>query len=83
MKEKIEVLKEEIADAAREKIIEDTKKKAKKELRKRARRARRRFFIGVLLFLLGVFAGIHWRVILAYVKGEPLPEPPEWHTWCK
>jgi hypothetical protein len=26
---------------------------------------------------------VHRRVIKAMVKGEPLPEPPAWHTWHK
>ena len=25
----------------------------------------------------------HRRVIMACVKGEPAPEPPEWHKHCK
>ena len=32
------------------------------------------------------WAIIHRRPIAAALKGEPLPEPPEWHTWhtaCK
>ena len=24
---------------------------------------------------------IHRRVVAAAIKGEPLPEPPAWHTW--
>lgn len=38
---------------------------------------------------LGVAAGcavcylvIHRRVVAALVKGEALPEPPEWHKHC-
>ena len=27
-------------------------------------------------------AVVHRNVIIAVVKGEPLPEPPEWHKHC-
>ncbi len=26
---------------------------------------------------------VHRRVIKAIAKGEPVPEPPAWHTWHK
>ena len=29
--------------------------------------------------LCGIWAVIHRRVIMAYVKGEELPEAPAWH----
>ena len=64
-------IKEEITERVKDKIVEETKKKAKKEARKRARKARR------------LFVGVHWRVIAALIKGEDLPEPPEWHFWCR
>ena len=29
-----------------------------------------------------VFLIIHRRVIMAWIKGEELPEPPKWHPFC-
>lgn len=76
-------IKEELTEKVKDKIVEEAKKKAKKEARKKARRARRRVILGILLFCAGVFVGVHWRVIAALIKGEELPEPPEWHFWCR
>lgn len=76
-------IKEELTEKVKEKIVEEAKKKAKKEARKRARKARRRVLLGILLFCSGLFIGVHWRVIAALIKGEELPEPPQWHTWCR
>lgn len=39
-----------------------------------------------LLACLLVIAGwvfVHRRVIAALIRGEELPEPPEWHVWCR
>ena len=42
----------------------------------------------VALVALGLAVGcatahlvVHRRVVFAMIKGEPLPEPPEWHAW--
>ena len=34
-------------------------------------------------FLTGVMVGIHRRVIKACITGEPMPEAPASHFWCK
>lgn len=39
--------------------------------------------VGCCCFACGLLLGIHWRVIKALIKGEPLPEPPAWHVWCR
>ena len=70
-------------DAAKEKIEADMRKKAEKELKKWKRRAKKSFIHSLLLFSAGVLVGIHYKVILALIKGEELPEAPAWHTWCK
>ena len=36
----------------------------------------------VIAVACGLFLFIHRRVIAAYLKGEPLPEAPEWHKTC-
>ena len=56
-------------------------KKKKKKLRKCLRHVNR----GIILFLLGVFVGMHWKVIRALVKGEELPEVPagHCHIFCR
>ena len=41
-----------------------------------------RLILILLIFSLGVFVGIHRRVILAWIKGEDGPEPPEGHCRC-
>ena len=38
-----------------------------------------RFIIVLIIFSIGVMVGIHRRVILAWIKGEALPEMPEGH----
>ena len=35
-----------------------------------------------LVVLLVCWVIIHRRVIKAWIKGEPLPEAPEWHKKC-
>ena len=69
--------KKPIADAAVRAVI-----------RKRKRRARRRVIGTVCLALfcltLGIFIGIHRRVIAALLTGEPMPATPEGHPdLCK
>ena len=41
-----------------------------------------RVFVCILVILLIVWAVIHRRVIRAWIKGEPIPEAPEWHKKC-
>ena len=33
--------------------------------------------------LVGCFVYVHRRVIRALITGEPMPEAPAWHFWCK
>ena len=63
-------------------VVKDTIEKKKK--RKRRRRLRR-IFAALFLFMLGIFVGIHRRVIIAAIKGEELPTPPpgHCHIFCK
>lgn len=63
-------------------IVEEQKKKAKKKAKKRLKKLLRITFCGIGLFSLGVFVGVHRKVILAAIKGEELPEPPKGHC-CK
>ena len=65
----------------KEAAVDKVKARRKKRLRKRLRR----IFRGIFLFLAGVFVGIHWRVIRAYIKGEELPAAPagHCHTFCR
>ena len=35
--------------------------------------------LGVLVGCMAASLFVHRRVIAAAIKGEPLPEPPEWH----
>ena len=56
---------------------------AKRRRRKRVLRAVLRILGALLLLTAGCFGGIHRRVILAWIRKEPLPEPPAWHAWCK
>lgn len=44
----------------------------------------------IAYFALGAFCAcaaasivVHRRVLVAAINGDPLPEPPEWHTWHK
>ena len=63
-------------------VVKDAiEKKKKRKMRRRVRR----IFAGLFLFLLGVFVGIHRRVIIAAVKGEELPTPPaeHCHIFCR
>ena len=53
----------------------DERKSTKKKLRK----CLCHITIGIILFLLGMFIGIHWKVIFAMIKGEDLPKAPEEH----
>jgi len=42
--------------------------------------------IGIAAGVIAVSAAacliVHRRVVVALVKGEPLPEPPAWHKHC-
>ena len=35
-----------------------------------------------ILVLITIWCFIHRRVIHAWLLGEPMPEPPEWHKKC-
>ncbi len=37
----------------------------------------------VIAAMLAAFLFIHRRVILAMIRGEELPEAPEWHKHCR
>ena len=39
--------------------------------------------LAVILCCFGALLWIHRRVIAACIKGEPMPEPPAWHFWCR
>ena len=54
-------------------------KKGKKIKRKTLRHINR----GIIIFLLGVCAGIHRNVIKAFLTGTEMPDAPEWHCWVK
>ena len=54
--------------------------------RRKIRRRRFRKYVwpvlrNILILLTGACAGIHRHVIIAAIKGEPLPESP--HRWCR
>ncbi len=55
------------------------------ERRKARRRFRKNYVWPVVrtlvLILSGAWLGIHRRVIIASIKGEPIPQGP--HPWCK
>ena len=35
-----------------------------------------------ILVLITIWCFIHRRVVRAWLLGEPMPEPPEWHKKC-
>lgn len=37
--------------------------------------------LGILIGSTACWLTIHRHAIIATIKGEPLPEPPAWHTW--
>lgn len=65
------------------KIAEEQKKKVRRKAKKKRKRILRGIFCGAALFSLGIFVGVHRRVILAYLKGEELPEAPKSHCCHK
>ena len=73
----------EIAFEAVEKKAAKEKKKLKKKARKRIRRIIRTIFWTIFVLWVGIFIGIHRRVILAAIKGEEFPTPPASHWWLK
>ena len=48
-----------------------------------AKKVGRLLVFACVAFLLGCLVGIHRNVIKACLKGEPMPEAPSWHFWCK
>ena len=49
-------------------------------------KCRGRFLMLIIIFLAGIWVGIHRKVLLAWLKGEEIPTPPDnhcWHTFCK
>ena len=48
---------------------------------------KKKLILFCILFLcligLGGLLWVHRRVIRAWITGEPMPEPPAWHFWCK
>ena len=39
--------------------------------------------ICLILSVLACFVYCHRRVIRCWLNGEPMPEAPAWHIWCK
>ena len=37
----------------------------------------------LLLCCVSCMVGVHHRVIVALIKGEPMPKAPKWHFWVK
>ena len=68
---------------AMEKVVEKEKNKMKRKAKKKLKRILRGIMCGTLLFCAGIFVGIHRKVILAYLKGEELPEAPTNHCCHK
>ncbi len=42
-----------------------------------------RFIIALIIFATGVIVGIHWKVLLAWIKGEEILPAPEGHCYHK
>lgn len=55
-----------------EKAVEKEKKKAKKKVKKAIRRTIRTILWTCFVLTCGVFIGIHWKVISAWIKGEAI-----------
>ena len=65
------------------KVVDHAIKAEKKKLKKKARKRFLKVFLQILwtFFVLsvGVLAGIHWRVIRAWLNKGEMPEVPEGH----
>ena len=71
-------------EAEKQKLKKKAKKrvksqKLKKKAKKRVKSVIFRIFGTLFVFSIGVFAGIHWRVILALIKKGEIPEAPKGH----
>ena len=83
--EEVDAMKGKIASKVVDHAVEAEKQKLKKKAKKRVRSFIFKIFGTCFVFSLGVFAGIHWRVIRALIMKTELPELPEGHChqFCK
>jgi hypothetical protein len=72
-------MKGKVASKVVDYAVEAEKQKLKKKAKKRVKSVIFRIFGTVVVFCIGVFAGIHWRVILALIKKGEIPEAPKDH----
>ena len=63
----------------RNKQIEDKKR----HLKQNGRSFRRGFALGACAAGCGCLLYLHRNVMKAAMKGDPMPEPPKWHFWCR
>ncbi len=61
------------------KLIGSEKKKIQRKTHAALLKLGGKLLLVLFLVALGFFLGVHRRVILAKIKGEELPEPPEGH----
>lgn len=64
---------------------EEPKKNPKKDPEKEPKKccAGRVACLMFFSLILGCLIGVHKNVIKACIKGDALPEAPDWHIWCK
>ena len=72
-------MKGKVASKVVDYAVEAEKQKLKKKAKKRVKSVIFRIFGNLFVFSIGVFAGIHWRVILALIKKGEIPEAPKGH----
>ena len=72
-------MKGKVAAKVVDHAVEAEKQKLKKKAKKRVKGIIFRLFGTLFVFSIGVFAGIHWRVILALIMKRNMPEAPEGH----
>ena len=67
---------------SKEELKKDPKKDPEKEPKKKCCAGRVACLMSFSL-ILGCLIGVHKNVIKACIKGDALPEAPDWHIWCK
>ena len=72
-------MKGKVASKVVDYAVEAEKQKLKKKAKKRVKSTVFRIFGTLFVFSIGVFVGMHWRVIMALITKGDMPEVPKGH----